>query len=331
MFFRKNWIRTAIAVALTAVAQMASGAELQEVAIALPGKSLSSTIPIFVNDLGLFEKHGIKPRFVTLDTADATASALIAGSVQVAVSSVAPIIAAQLRGQKIIAINSMYKGLAGSMVLSKAVVDKLGVSPSAPVAERLKALDGLLIASSSPTSSYTLSYRGASTAAGGKPNFTYMQFPAMPAAMATGAIQGYIASAPFWLAPVVGGTGVLWLDGPKGELPAQFRPAHNTVSLVMEDYAKANPGVVRGINAAFADFSRSIDSRAPEIKDLIAKYFPSLDRGTIDVLFSVETVAWKTNPITPAELAHEIDYVKGSTTNLPPGIEKLDPASLLFR
>jgi ABC-type nitrate/sulfonate/bicarbonate transport system substrate-binding protein len=88
-----------------------------------------------------------------------------------------------------------------------------------------------------------------------------MQFPAMPAAMSTGAIQGYVSSAPFWLLPVVDGTGVLWISGPKNELPPQFRPSHTSVTLVMQEYAKSNPEIVRSINAALADFVTAIDTR----------------------------------------------------------------------
>jgi ABC-type nitrate/sulfonate/bicarbonate transport system substrate-binding protein len=319
----------AMSMALGAAATAA--AQPHEVEMALAGRSLSSSLPLIANDLGLFEKHGIKAKFVTLETADATATALLAGSVQIAFSSVGPLIAARTRGQKLVAINSTYKGLAGSLVLSKAAADRLGVSPTAPLAARLKALDGLIIASSSPTSSYTLTYRSAAAAEGSKPSFTYMQFPAMPAALATGAIQGYVSSAPFWMAPVSDGSGHLWISGPAGELRQQFRPAHTSVTLALQDYAEANPQIVRSVVAALNDFVEAIDKRPQDVRAAMAKYLPTLDQATIDRLFAVESTGWKTQPITPAEIAHEIAYVKASIPNLPPSIDAIDPATLLFR
>ena len=50
----------------------------------------------------------------------------------------------------------------------------------------------------------------------------------MTAALESGAIQGFIAGAPFWAAPIVKGSGVLWISGPKGELPAEHVPVSSS-------------------------------------------------------------------------------------------------------
>ena len=60
--------------------------------------------------------------------------------------------AARARGQNVVIVGNFYRGLSASVVLSKTVADKLNVTANAPVQQRLRALDGLTIASPSATS-----------------------------------------------------------------------------------------------------------------------------------------------------------------------------------
>ena len=71
---------------------------------------------------------------------------------------------AHARGLKVVVLANTYAGFSGTLVLSKSVVDKLGVSPTAPIAQRLKALDGLVIGSPSATGAYTVTARAAAAA-----------------------------------------------------------------------------------------------------------------------------------------------------------------------
>ena len=117
----------------------------------------------------------------------------------------AELIIANGRGQKVIMVANAYSGLGGTLVLAKTAADKAGVASDAPVAARFKALDALVIAAPSPTATYKISFDGAAKAAGAAIRFTYMAMTAMPAALESGAIQGYIASAPVWGIPVLKG------------------------------------------------------------------------------------------------------------------------------
>ena len=87
--------------------------------------------------------------------------------------------------------------------------------------------------SPSATSSFTASYKGSADKIGAKPAFVYMTQPAMVAALETGAIKGYIASAPFWGPSVARGSEVDWISAPRGELPQENVPRGSTVCLTM--------------------------------------------------------------------------------------------------
>jgi ABC-type nitrate/sulfonate/bicarbonate transport system substrate-binding protein len=301
----------------------------REIAFGVASGSLVAAPPRIAKEMGLFEQHGLAARMVMMDSANAATTALISGAVHVNISGPGELVVAQSRGQKVVAIANTYGGLGGSLVLAKSVADKLRVKANAPVAERLKALDGLLIASTTATSAYTVAYKSAAKAAGADIRFTYMTLPAMAAALESGAIQGYIAGAPFWAAPVVKGTGVLWISGPKRELPPEFSPVSSANLQMMRAAAEADPKLVAAIVDVFADFALALDTRPAEVKAAIAKLYPDLDAATRDLLFGSEALAWKPPRLTVQDMTHEIAFVKANGAQLP-GIDTIDPAALLF-
>jgi ABC-type nitrate/sulfonate/bicarbonate transport system substrate-binding protein len=280
-------------------------------------------------ELGLYGKHGIAPKFTVLDSANATATAIISKSIDTGVVGAGEIALAAARGQNVLAIAVVYRGFSGSLVLSKPVADKLGVAPTASIEQRLKALDGLVIASPSATGAYTISFKEAAKAAGVSIRFAYMAQPAMVAALESGAIQGFIGGAPFWALPVVKGMAVLWISGPRGDLPAQYIPANTSYVMTMREFAQANPEVIKGITATFAEFVDTFDARRAEIKAVVAKLYPTLDGPTLDLLFDVESQAWKAPPPNAKDMARDIAYVKASTDQ-PALLDKLDPATLVW-
>ena len=318
-----------VATAIAATAGMAFGQEVREFSMSLASTSFATAAPRVAKELGLFEKHGISPRFVVMDSANAATTALISKSVDSALSGPGELVVGHARGQKIVVVANTYAGLSGSLVLAKSAADKLGVSPTAPVAARLKALDGLVIGSPSATGAYTVALKGAAAAAGANVRVTYMAQPAMVAALESGAIQGFIGGAPFWAAPVRKGSGVVWLSGPKGEFPPEFSPIMSSHLQTLRGFAEANPAIVKRVAEVFNDLSKAIDERPLEVKAAVARLYPSLDAKTLDLLFAAESRAWKTRPATARDMAHEIAFVKLSGTPIPQ-LDSVDPAAMLL-
>ena len=91
-----------------------------------------------------------------MESGNAAISAVVAGSAVFSGAGASEVLAARVRGVDIVIVANIYRGLSGSVVLAKSVAAKLGVSPTAPVEQRLHALDGLAIASPSATSAYTI-------------------------------------------------------------------------------------------------------------------------------------------------------------------------------
>jgi ABC-type nitrate/sulfonate/bicarbonate transport system substrate-binding protein len=321
--------RAAAALTLAFATTLGWAQAAKPVSLGLAGQSMVASIPRFAKEMGLFEKRGLNVNFVMMDSANATATALIAGSLDYAFSGPGELITARARGRELVAIANTYGGLAGSLVLAKSVVDKLGVAANAPMAARLKALNGLTIAAPSATSAFAISYKAAAKSAGAELRMTYMAQNTMAAALESGAIQGYVSSAPFWAYPLLNGKGVMWVSGPKGDLPAELRPRSTSVLLTTRAAAKASPELTKNLAGVFSDFADAIDQRPADVKAAILKVMPNLDNATLDMLFNTESQAWKARMLTAQDMAHEIAYVKAGGTNLP-SLDGVDPASLLW-
>ena len=320
--------RALLALAMLALAAPARAVEPVAFPIGLGSASFATVAARIAGELGLFLKHGLAARFIVMDSASAATTALIAGSVAGAVSGPGEVVVAQARGQKVVLVANTYAGLSGSLVLSKAVAERLGVGTTAPVSARLKALDGLTLAVPSATGAYTVAFRSAARDAGVTPRFVYMAQPAMVAALESGAIDGYVGGAPFWALPVVRGSGVLWISGPKAELAAGNMPVSSSNLQIMRDYALAHPDVVRALAAVFDDLGQALVAQPAAVKAIVARLYPDLDGPTLDLLFAAEAPAWRTLPPTEADMVREIGFVTLSGVALPQ-IDGIVPAALL--
>ena len=215
------------------------------------------------------------------------------------------------------------------MVLSKAAAAKVGVSPTAPVVERLKALEGLTIASASATAGATVALKlAAAKLAGVNVRFTYISQPNFAPAMERGAIDGFTSSAPFSTLGVSKGLGIMWINGPKGDLPSEFSPANAGLLMVMRGFADANPDIIQRLRAAYTEFSKAVEERPAEVKATIARLFPDLDPATLDLFYAQESRAWRFKQPAVEEMAHEIRFVKESGLSLP-NLDRLDPATMI--
>ena len=157
-----------IAIALAPLVDSASSQELKKVNIGISSASLPAAAARITKEMGFFEKHGIDAAITWGDNSSITTAGLISGSLDFTTTAPTEVILAFSRGQKHVVVKSLYAGLAGVLVLSKPVAEKLGVSPSAPVSDRLKALNDIVIATPAVTSAFSLSLKPSAEAVGGQ-------------------------------------------------------------------------------------------------------------------------------------------------------------------
>jgi ABC-type nitrate/sulfonate/bicarbonate transport system substrate-binding protein len=278
---------------------------------------------------GLFEKQGLALKIVTMDSGNAAMAAVLSGSAEFVSAGPSEVMAAKLRGQNIVIVANIYRGLSGSLVLAKSAAEKLAANAASSIEARLKALDGLVIATPSATSSYTLPYKSAAAALGVNLRFTYMAQPAMLAALEAGAIQGMIAGAPFSVSAVNNGRGVLWISGPRGELPASVMPRSSACIETSEAYASAHPDVVARIQAAFNALSNFVHDQPEEAQRHLAAAYPSVAPAILQAVFRDEAQNWARPVMSVDDVKQEI-AIQASSGSLK-GVESVSPESLLVK
>jgi ABC-type nitrate/sulfonate/bicarbonate transport system substrate-binding protein len=330
---QQGLIRTAAAavVSLLAIAPTNTFAQdLQTIKVGLASESLLAAAPRLADELGLFQKHGLKPDFVVLGSSNMSTTALISGSVEFAQSTPPDTITAAGRGVQVKWLATIYLGYGQTMTISKAAAEEAGIPTDAPLHERYKALDGLTLASPSATSPSTIGPKEAAKSVGASPKFTYMAFPAMLAAFESGVIDGFIASSPVWYQPIEKGTGVVWLSGPNGDFPADTTPAATSVLQVMAAYADANRETTMKVAHVFDDLTVLINEKPDVVRAAVGKLFPNIDTKALDILFEIDARGWAAPPPSAELVAHEIDVVKRANGEGLPGLSSVTPDTLIY-
>ncbi len=302
-------------------------AKLTPIVMAVSSNSLAFGGMHIALQAGLFEKNGLSPKVIVSESGAAAMAAVLSGSVDFAAGATGEVLAARLHGQKIVMVTNFYRGLSGSLVLSKTIADRLGAASTLPLAAKLKALDGLVIATPSATSSYTRPYKNSAQSVGATPRLVYMTQPAMLAALQSGAIQGFIAGAPFTISAVKNGTGVVWISGPRGELPAEELPATSACFDTSEDYVAAHPEIIRAFQAVFADLIMLIRDHPQDALRHLSEAYPQLDSDSAAEIFRDESPNWSRPVLSEADAQHEIALQVAS--GLLKGAETVAPKDLL--
>ena len=324
-----NFVAKVCAVALVCSLVAALPAQAQtKVKFALASTSVPGGTARIVKQLGLFAKYGLDAEVVPMDSGNVATAAVISGSAQFYTAAGTEAVVAQSRGQQIVAVTAAVKGIPAMIVLRKDVATKSGIPANGDATARVKALDGLIIAVPGLTGSYPAVVRSAARSAGANVKLVDLAQQAMPAALASSAIDGFISSSPFYGVSVLNGSGVIWLNTVTGDVPESSLPANSSVVFTMRSYAEQHPEVVKAVRDAYRDFAALAANDPEKIRQAVYALFPNADRANLDLSLSFEMRGFITEKLTPEAFAKEIAFVRSSTPNLP-GLDTLDPAQLI--
>jgi len=71
--------------------------------------------------------------------------------------------------------------------------------------------------------------------------------------------------------------------------------------------------------AVFKELSKAMEERPRQVKAATAKLYPEVDAKTLDLFAEIELKGFKTTPLTPDIMAHEIAFMKAGG-QLPPEV-----------
>lgn len=273
---RRRILLVAACLALSATPLRAQQSE--EVILANPAFSFTFSAGYIADDLGLWQKHGIRVKTVSI-TGIGAINSVISGSSHFAQASASSFGRAAARGQRLLAIAATINRPFAQVVLRKEIAEAGGFDPKAPLAQRAALLKGRTIAVDSINSMIHAYVRLISTRAGFNPDdirVAPMDPNSMLAAFQSKQIDGFAMSLPWPLKPVQEGAALLIASGPDGE-PSDMIPfGHNLIVTKPETCERKKPLCV-GMGKAIADATAYIKSNPTEAFAHLKKRFPTLD------------------------------------------------------
>ena len=260
---------------------------LEDVTITLPAYSLTVSAGYIADDLGLWEKRGLRVKKITLQGI-AALNAVIAGSSDFSESSGSSFTRAAARGQRLLAIAITIDRPFVQVVLRNDLAAAQGFDPKAPLEKRAQVLRGRTIAVESISSVVHAYVRLIARRGGYDPDdirIAPMQPDNMIAAFQTKAIDGFAMSLPWPQKPVLEGTATLIASGPDGDPPEMKPFAYNLVVTKPETCVKRKP-LCDKVGHAYAEAIAFMVDQPEKALALLDKRFSTLDPKLLAASFA---------------------------------------------
>ena len=316
---------------LLAVAAPARGQAPEETTLAVPALSLTFSSTFLAEELGLWDKEGLRVKISTV-TGVGAANAVLAGSVDFSPVSSPTLVRADARGQKLFAIAQLMDRMPLETVLRKDVAEKAGITPGMPIEKRAQALRGKRIAVDSVNTINHLLLKYLARKGGLDPEkdltVTPMQPPNMIAALKSGAIDGFTMSMPWPVMATRDGSAVTLMSIARGDLP-ELSPFSFIVVVTRAGFCEGKPTVCRKLIAGYKRaFALMQDSPAEAVAALRKKFDKTDPAVLADAFALVREASSRTGLVPEAGLKRALDFqVEAGVMKAD---EKLPPLSELY-
>ncbi|MFA3894126.1 ABC transporter substrate-binding protein [Rhodococcus qingshengii] len=244
---------------------------------------------------------------VELDQAGASSTlsieAVLSGDADLALAGPPSALAAIRQGAPLTILGSIANNQQ-VMVVRPDVVDRLGITPDAPVAERMEALRGLTIGTNPSGSTYQILLRNELGRFGMNPDVDVRMIGIQdPNALVTGLAQGQfdaIATASGIVEQAIINSGaVVWISGPRGDIEAT---ADVPVLAIVgrTDWVNENTETVDKFRDVMAESLNALETDRDTLGPILkAEYFPALDQGVWDLAWEESAGGYPDAPTFP--------------------------------
>jgi NitT/TauT family transport system substrate-binding protein len=287
----------AIALLLALLAPVPALAQGTDVSLAYPNVAFTFSTAYLAEDLGLFAKHGLKLKPLTIAGPGST-NAVISGSADFALASTTVQTRAAARGQRLLSIVNPTDRPIVQIILRKELVPNF--DPKASLAERTRLLRGRTIAVDAIGSilhGYPLML---AKRAGFDPNEIRISPMAPPNALAAfeaRQIDGFAMSMPWPIGPVLEGKATLIASGSDGD-PADMSPFGMATIITKPDTCVSRKALCMAMGHAMVEAVAYLLDRPAESLALLKKRFAALDDKVLAAGFEQIRKATPRNPVT---------------------------------
>jgi NitT/TauT family transport system substrate-binding protein len=267
-FSRRFLVQAAGAAAVAGFAPALRAQALKPVKVTQAVSSLAYIQSFVAQQNGYFKAEGLEAELVTTGGGGPDVQIVLAGRAEFTVNDGAQVLPAVQQGQKLTCVLALLNRSIVNVTMRKATADRLGVTASTPIADKIRRLKGLKIGVTRPGALTWQMARYNFFAAGMDPEkdaeITGMgDAPSLAAALRQGNLDAIYISVPIGEALVSQGAAITLIDNSRGEDPS-------LPSFLMEglwatpDYIKSNRATVAKAVSAYRQASRFIEQRSAE-------------------------------------------------------------------
>ncbi len=274
-------------------------AEKTKVTIAL-GAHLASFYPITVAaGAGYFEQEGLDAELVLTGGGGQTLAAVSGGSADLGGVVYGDAMVATSKGQRIVSVASLVQQYTTDTVMSATKAKELGISPSMPVADRIKNAKGLKIAVSSRGSGQDKLVRYVLKRYGVDPDndvtIVAIQNAGQVPALQAGQVDVFANSSPISDQGIASG-GVWWFRPSQGEIPDLNGFVYTTVA-VRPQLIQEKPQVVQAAVKAIQRALQLIHTDEAATLKILQKYAPNVSEDLLKASLKNNLASYPTSAV----------------------------------
>src|ERR1043166_3959764 len=228
----------------------------------LPEVNILTAVPNFAfgavwvaEQLNYFEAEGVRAKITASPSGSVFLKAIVGHSANCCASTSEGVILAKQEGAPVIAIQAHNRAITLSVVVRKAIVDKLGLTRQSPLPARLTALTQLgTIGATGPGAASEQIFKFLVKKAGAIATilkFVYIGAPELPPALMNNVIDAYALSPPSAEITEPSGKGYVLIPLGKGEVP-ELTDYPYEVLLVRPESAAAHPKIAMAVSRAIS-------------------------------------------------------------------------------
>jgi ABC-type nitrate/sulfonate/bicarbonate transport system substrate-binding protein len=242
----------------------------------LPEVTMLTAVPNFAfaaiwvaEQLKYFEQEGVRVKITPSPSGSVCLNAVVGRSINFCASTSEGLVLARVEGAPAIAIQAHNRAMTLSVVLRKAIVDKLGLTRASPIDARIRALTQLgIIGATGPGAASEQIFKFLVKKAGGIGTilrFVYIGAPELPPSLMNNVIDAYALSPPSAEITEPSGKGYVLIPLGKGEVP-ELTDYPYEVLMVRPDYVEANPKIAIAVSRAISRGGALFRSKPEEAK-----------------------------------------------------------------
>jgi NitT/TauT family transport system substrate-binding protein len=257
--------------------------------------------PIYIaREQGYFAKQGLDVQVTSSTGGSAAFAAVLGGSGDVASAAFENNVQSAQAGHPLVAFAALMNRYSNELVMQKSTAQKLGVSASSPMDQKIKALKGLKIGITSAGSATDDTLRFMLKRVGLDPDRDVQITPLKQdsvalAAFEHGQVQAMLYPSPAPQEAIAKGSAVSLLNLADGTVPGLDHYLFITL-LASDKWINGHQDAAKKLAAAIGQAETLIKEHPDQASASLRKYFPSLSGQAFSLAFKANLPAYATDP-----------------------------------